>query len=268
MSQSQNQPAASSIFDIVTVVFVVLTVSVVALMVLIISNPSTPLNPLPPPTIAPTILPPSLTPSPTITPTSTATDTPTPTATPTDTPTPTETSTPTATPTPTDTPTPVMPGALAQPTFALPSPLPPLDDGSGTLVPSGETPATFAPVATRSPFPFTASEVHYRPNPGEQGCQWLSIAGTVTGMNGEPLPGLAIEVSGDNFHTVQFSGSASQWGTSGFEFHLDSAPHAATYTLRVLGPTGGPISDQVSVETGSTCQTNVAIVDFIQNHPY
>jgi hypothetical protein len=269
MSQSQNQPATSSIFDVVTVVFVVLTVSVIALMVLIISNPNTPLNPFPPPTIAPTVLPPSLTPSPTITPTSTATDTPTATATPTWTLTPTETSTPTPTPTATETPTPVMPGALAQPTFELPSPLPPLDDGSGSAILSGgETPTAAISPATLSPFPFTASEVQYRANPGEQGCQWLSIAGTVTGLNGEPLAGLAIEISGDNFHTVQFSGSASQWGTSGFEFHLDSAPRAAAYTLRVLGPTGGPISDQISVETGSTCQTNVAIVDFIQNHPY
>jgi hypothetical protein len=162
-----------------------------------------------------------------------------------------------------------MPGAQSQPTFALPSALPPLDDGSGAPIPTGGgTAITPAPALTRSPFPFTASEVHYRANPGEQGCQWLSVAGTVTGLNSEPLPGLAIEISGDNFHTVQFSGSASQWGTSGFEFHLDSAPHVATYTLRVLGPTGGPISDQISVETGSTCQTNVAIVDFIQNHPY
>jgi len=87
-------------------------------------------------------------------------------------------------------------------------------------------------------------------------------------MDGAPLPGLAVEISGDNFRNVQFSGSAARWGNGGFEFNLGAAPRAATYTLRVLGPVGGPVSEVVYVETGNTCQRNVAIVDFTQNHPY
>jgi hypothetical protein len=262
----------SALFDTITVIFVVLSVMVLAGVVLIISNPNIPINPFPPPTVLPQVQLPTLTPSPTATETATPTDTPTATATPTATFTPTDTPLPTDTPTPTVTSTPVLSGAPVQtqpPTMALPSAPAPLDDGSGGIVPgSGSALPTPIPAATRSPFPFTASDVHYQANESGQGCQWLSIAGTVTDLAGKPLPGLAIELNGENFHNVQFSGSAARWGNGGFEFNLGTAPRTAEYTLRVLGPTGGPVSDVITINTGNTCQSNVAIVDLVQNHPY
>ncbi len=271
-----SQKRSSAIFDVITVGFVVLTVVVAGWVVLILNDPNTALNPFPPPTVAPALQLPTLTPSPTVTLTPTVTATPTASATPTATPTATATHTPTVTPSPTVTPTEVVAGAGGPPEVAPSATLtpPPLDDGSGVSIPaSTDAPATSAPdtpfaAPTRSPFPFTAAAVRYEPNPGEEGCQWLSIAGTITGMDGAPLPGLAVEISGDNFRNVQFSGSAARWGNGGFEFNLGAAPRAATYTLRVLGPVGGPVSEVVYVETGNTCQRNVAIVDFTQNHPY
>ncbi len=255
----------NGIFDVITVIFVVLTVGVAAVSVLILNNPNTALNPFPPPTAAPIIELPTLTPSATITPTSTATGTPTATPTATATGTPTDTPTPTITATPTDTPTPVLPGAVE----VLPTQPAGLDDGSGGAVPgSSDMGVTPAPEVTLSAFPFTAPDVRYEAYTGAEGCQWLGIAGTVAGMVGEPLPGLAIELRGDNYRNVQFSGSAAQWGVSGFEFQLGSAPRSATYTLQVLSATGGAISDQITVETGNTCQSNVAIVELTQNHPY
>jgi hypothetical protein len=259
------QKQSTSWYDVVTVVFVVLTVAVLALMVLIINDPNTPLNPFPPPTAAPMLQLPTLTPS--VTPTGTATITPTPTATATATATPTatDTPTPTETPLPTMTPTAVMSGLESQP----PGPAVdvPLDDGSGVPVPTspGTTPLA---VWTRSPFPFTGELLYYQANRNDEGCQWLSIAGTVKGLAGELMPGMAIEINGESFRSVVFSGSAVRWGAGGFEFNLGAAPRTATYTLRVLGPTGGPVSDDLVVETGNTCQRNVAVVEFVQNHPY
>lgn len=268
----QKPPSNTVLYDVITVIFLVLTVSVIAGMVLIINDPGIPLNPFPPPTVFPEVRLPTLTPSSTPTATATATGTPTITFTPSATFTPTDTPTSTGTPTPTITPTPVMPGAPVQtqpPTQALPSTPAPLDDGSGSVVPgSGTSLPTPIPAATRAPFPFTASDVVYQANDNEQGCQWLSIAGTVTDLGGSPLPGLAIEVNGDSFHNVQFSGSAARWGESGFEFNLGAAPRTATYSLRVLGPTGGPVSDVIIIDTGNTCQSNVAIIELTQNHPY
>lgn len=268
----QHQPSGTSLLDVITVIFVVLTVGVIAAIVLIIANPNTALNPFPPPTIAPIIALPTLTPSPTITPTPTATNTPTATATPTPTASPTATPTATATPLPTATPTQVMAGAQTQPPspLALPTDLSPLDDGSGAAVPgtTGQPPTRDVPPPTRAPFPFTAAPARYEANDNDYGCQWLSIAGFITGLDGVPLPGLAIEIEGPSFRSVRFSGSAERWGAAGFEFQVGGAPRPATFTLRVLSPTGSPVSDTITVETGNTCQTNVAVVEFIQNHPY
>ncbi len=266
-----RQSRSTIIYDLVTVAFLALTVVLIGAVVLIINDPNSPINPLPPPTIPPTAIVPTLTPSSTPTNTPTATDTPTDTPTPTATATHTPTATPTDTPTPTATPTSVIsglePATTAAPT--APTALPPLDDGSGNDVSGGEVPdATATPAPTRSAFPFTASAVRYQANDNAQGCQWLSIAGTVTGLDGDPLPGIAIEVEGENYRSVAFSGSAPGWGKAGFEFELGSAPRAGTYRLRALGPTGGPVSDDVFVETGSTCQRNVAVVEFVQNHAY
>jgi len=178
---------------------------------------------------------------------------------------------PTDTPTPTATPTQVLVGAPipVQPADSeQTATLPPLDDGSGGIVPGAASLPPATPTPTRAPFPFTAGPVRYEPNRNDQGCQWLGIAGTVTGLSGEPLPGLAIEITGENFRSVRFSGSADGWGRSGFEFQVGAAPRPATFTLLVLGPTGAPISEPVTVETGVTCQTNVALVEFRQNYAY
>lgn len=267
MSRKRSSP----VYDLITVLFAVLTVGVLAVMVLIINDPNTSLNPFPPPTLPPIVNLPTLTPSATVTNTPTPTGTPTHTLTPTPTATGTATSTPTGTPTATASPTSVLAGASPQPQLpAAPATLAPLDDGSGNVISGGAPPAVATPFAapTRSPFPFTASEVRYEPNPGGEGCRWLSIAGTVSGLLGEPLAGLAIEIDGDSFRQVQFSGSASRWGESGFEFTVGGAPRAATYTLHIKSQTGGQLSERIAITTGNTCNTNVALVDFVQNHPY
>ncbi len=265
------------LYDAITMLFVALTVGMLALMVLIVHDPHTALNPFPPPTLLPVVELPTLTPSATVTPTATATGTPTSTATATVTFTPSASPSATASATPTATPTQVIAGAPSVPVGSpqtlppemLPS-VPPLDDGSGQLVPSApaaENPTPFA-IPTRSPYPFTVANVHYEANPGEQGCQWLSVAGTVRGLNGEPIRDLAIQIEGENFRQVQFSGSALRWGEGAFEFHVGAAPRNATYTLHIKSPTGGPLSEPVEVQTGNTCATNVVLVEFVQNHPY
>jgi hypothetical protein len=267
-SSDPSSASKTTLFDVITVLFVILTVLVLGWGVLILNDPNMTLNPFPPPTVVPIIQPPTFTPSATVTNTPLPTETPTPTHTPTVTVTPTATAPPTDTPTATATATQVLSGVTTQPPAMSITALTPIDDGSGGIVPGSETLGVSVATATRSPFPFTASPARYEANTGDQACQWLSIAGTVTDLGGRALPGLAIEINGNGFHNVQFSGSAARWGESGFEFNLGAAPRTATYTLRVVGPTGGPISEVIYVETGNTCQRNIAIVDFVQNHSY
>ena len=269
-----TQNRGSTILDLLTVLFLVLSVAAVGLFVMILSDPQTPLNPFPPNTVPPVAILPTLTETPTATATATPTDTPTPTATFTPTQTFTPTNTPTNTPTPTATFTQVVSGldatATPAPLAGASATLAPLDDGSGNAVGSGtlDTPRPPDATPTRSPYPFAASPIDYRENDSSAGCQWLGVAGSLTGLDGQPVQGLAVEVSGENFREVAFSGSAARWGEGGFEFMLGAAPRTAEYTLRVLGPTGGAVSEVITVETGNTCRTNLAVIEFVQNHAY
>lgn len=260
---------SSPVYDVITALFVVLTVVALGVLLLVWRDPQSPVNPFPPPTLPPRVV------LPTATLTPTATDTPLPTGTPTASPTPTATATatatatPTATDTPTITPTPVLSGSLSQlPAGELPldtaTPAP-LDDGSGGAIPgSVSSPA----LPTRSPLPFDAVEVRSEANESEQGCDWRGVAGSLSALNGDPIVGLAVAIEGENFRRVVFSGTAEQWGEGGFEVQVGSEPRAESYTVTVMGPTGAPVSPAVTVETGGTCETNVAVVDFVQNHAY
>lgn len=268
----------TAFLDLITVVFLAGTVAVIAFVVLLIDDPQSALNPYPPPTIPALAILPSLTPTatPSNTPPASLTPTPTPTLTPSITPTPSHT--PTLTATNTVSPTPVLPGATALGPRGTDTPAPaattraPLDDGSGLVVPGTDGEAapvrTPLPLPTRSAFPFTTSEVTYQANENAEGCAWVSVAGMVSGLRGEPLVGLAIEIRGANFNQVQFSGAATHLGPAGFEFQVGTGPDATNYTLQLLGPGGNPVSDTVTVRTGDTCEANVAVIEFVQNHAY
>jgi hypothetical protein len=277
--ESNHRPRGrESLFDCMTMLLVIGSVVMIGGTLLILANPDVPFNPLPPPTEPVLLQFPSLTPTPTITNTPTITLTPTITDTPTITPTftpsmtftpsntPPPSFTPTYTPTVTTTPTSVLPGIPTR----TPNPNDPSGGGGqlaqpGIVIPTGSAPLN---QDANAPFPFTADPPIYQPNTNPQGCDWLSIAGTVTGLLGEPILNLAVEVSGEGFTEVQFTGTAPLFGASGFEVNLGSEPQAQDFAVRILGSTGEPLSDYISVTTGSTCEENVLLLPFRQVKRY
>jgi hypothetical protein len=240
--------------DLITAIFVLLTITSCAFTVLLLSNPQSALNPLRPPTLPVLMIiatdPPSLTPSLTFTP---APATPTPNAT--STPTETATWTPTWTPTITDTP---VVGNLSLPTEAGATATPTIE----VIQPTSQY--------TLSPFPFTVDPIRYTSNTGTDGCNWQSVAGSVTDLQGKPIKGLAIRVTGSNgnIDEVHYTGTEPRYGDSGFEVFLGAIPRVDQYTVQLLGRTGSPISDTVTIESHTGCKENVVIVHFVQNHPY
>ncbi|MBI5929676.1 MAG: hypothetical protein HY862_10230 [Chloroflexi bacterium] len=239
--------------DVITVLFLLASVAIISATVLIINDPAVPFNPFPKPTL------PQLVEFPTAGPTTTPSSTPTETVTPLP-PTPFPTFTPTSTFTPTASPT-ITPTLVIQGAAATIDPSLPADAQPGlNLV----TPTT----EIISAFPFIARDVRYEANLNTQGCQWLSIAGNVTGTSGEPLTDLAIEVIGDGYQKILFSGSAQQFGLSGFEFPVGTTPRRLEFSVQLLNSTGVPISDFIFVTTGETCADNVAVVEFVQTRPY
>jgi hypothetical protein len=131
----------------------------------------------------------------------------------------------------------------------------------------GRTP-TFTPLpanVSEMPFMLTANGVVYAPNGNGQACNWSSIAGSVTDSKGAALDGYRIlitDVKGDE-KTV-FSGSAQTFGPGGFELFLNGTPLEAQYSVQLLTPQGAPASEPYTVTTRSDCQSNVAILSFVQ----
>jgi hypothetical protein len=204
---------------------------------------------------------PSLTPLPTDTATVTATMTLTPTLTPTPTITlsPGPSSTPTPSPTrtlipptytPTRTPTPT---ASMQPTF--------------TPSPTGPTPT---PTQTPSEYPFIAqpSSLILRENLGNPaGCNWQGVAGQVTTNRGEPVKGIRVKVTGENFERTATSGSNVVYGEAGWEIKVSDQTNNGFYQVS-LWAGDVQVSRVIDIVFPNACQQNLATVNFIQTRPY
>lgn len=236
---------------------------------LIISNPDVPFNPLPLSTLPPVLEFPTVTLTPSITPTFTPSMTFTPSVTPlppTPSHTPTVTLTPTLTPSPTLSPTPVVPGLPTN----TPNPATPITEEGlpaqpGIIIPT--SPLIPVTVDPNVPFPFGAFDPTYR---AAASCDTLIIAGSVIDLFGQPLidTNLAVELAGEQFLEVRFSGSATEYSPSGFEFVVGSAPQRRSFSLRLLGTSGEALSDYIFVTTGETCQQNILYLEFIQNRDF
>lgn len=167
----------------------------------------------------------SMTPTITLTPEPTATLTPEPTLTPTITPTPEPTEPPTLTPVPV--------AATGENSFV------PIENGGRQVV-------------------FIA-------NPEARGaCAWQSVAGTVTGVNGEPLNDYRIRVLGDGIDATTTSGSAPGYGPGGFEVRLGNEAREGQVAVQVLDPGGASVSEAVRVPTSARCDWNISVIRFQQ----
>jgi hypothetical protein len=146
--------------------------------------------------------------------------------------------------------------------------LPPTALPTGTIEPT----ATFTPVAVETggtpqagySFILAHEQPVYAPNANEKGCNWSSIAGTVTDKQGRALDGYRVRVSGNGINETVFSGAAITFGAGGFELFLNGTPQAQTYTVQLLDPNSQPLSPPYSVNTQASCDQNVAVLQFTQ----
>lgn len=230
--------------DLIALLFALASCGVIVYVAYLWQNPYSELNPLAPPTPLPLIV--SQTPTPT--------ETPTPSPTPTISPTPTETSIPSITPSPS-----VAPSA----TF---TPLPLFGEGGSA---SGQPLEGLEPgEASDYPFVLVSQGVIYITNPEARGgCNWASIAGSVTDLQGQALNGYGIHIIGEGIDEMIASGSSPGYGPGGFEWPLGTTARDAQYTVQLIDPTGTPLSDAYKISTRSDCQYNIAAVRFVQTTP-
>lgn len=154
----------------------------------------------------------------------------------------------------------------------LPPPPPGFDLTSTVVLPPSPTGLTPFPGSTLEitilPFSLQNNAITYTKNTNEQGCSWLSIAGQVLDMSGTPLPGLPVQVTGDGFDQIVFTGTADKFGPSGYEINLNTQPIEAEFLVQLLNTTGEPLSEPVLVRTLDSCEQNVAIANFIQTRDF
>lgn len=242
-------PDRSSLYNRLAWAFLILTPLVFLCYLLIFMVPAIFFNPFQP--YAQTL--PTLAPSPTPQPTYTPTHTPTATSTPTNTPRPTFTRTTTATPEPTLDLRPAIKGTLRTP--FLPSLTP-----SPTISPT--------PGPTQSPFNYTAEVLYQRAQ--LYGTNWAGIAGLIFGPDLKHQPGIGVKAWGDaplgQDGRLLPSGTAPQYGPSGWEFTLGDRPVSGTYYVQLLGSNGETISPIVEIDLKGDPRANLAYVIFRQNH--
>ncbi|GAB4571334.1 MAG: hypothetical protein Kow0077_07760 [Anaerolineae bacterium] len=269
-AESSARPGCLSA-NAVTLIFVLLTVAFLIYFGTLLVNPYLPINPFPPRTPLPIYV--VATPDPgeavaALVPTKPPVTPRLTTLVPTITPSPT----PTVTPSPTATQAAIVPPRL--PTVTRP---PATATLIGAVTPERAVAAVFTPPApvdpaqvTRSPFPFTLANgvVVYVPNPNDEACRWASIAGTAVSLSGEQISGLAVRVIGEGIDEIRFTGTAPEFGPGGYEVFLNGAPLEAQYTVQLLSQTGVPLSEALAVTTSASCEENVAVVNFVQNHAY
>lgn len=131
--------------------------------------------------------------------------------------------------------------------------------------PPQPTPSEIA--VTEGPAFVLSGGLRYEANANVRGCEWASIAGNVTGLKGEGVPGLAVQVRGEELEERAFTGSALTFGDGGYELTLGDAPRAADYEVQLVTAQGEPLSDALTITTRDACDANVVRLDFAQVRP-
>lgn len=174
-----------------------------------------------------------------------------------------------------------LPPFTPLPVIVTTTPLPPTPSITPSLTPTLIPSATpsFTPLPaellptrptfTPAPFPFTISNqgVTYDRNRTAEGCDWVSIAGAVSGLGGEILNGYGVRIQGEGIDETIYTGGASTlaFGAGEFELVLGDTPAIAPYLVSLYSPEGEILSDEYLVVTSDQCSQNVAQISFVQN---
>jgi hypothetical protein len=230
-SPRRKKPSGGGPYNLLAVLFLIGTVGIVVFIAIVIQNPTSPLNPFPPVTLVPT---------------------------------------PTLIQIGGQDALPITPEATSS-GLRFPTTIPDITLSPGASIlasPTGFTPLPGGtPTISVLPFALQNEAVTYRKHP--DGCKGLWLIGQVFDIDGGPLPGLPVQVTGSVFQgAIAFTGSAPRWGGSGYEFNLNSTPVEDQFVVQLLNTTGQPLSEPIVVKTLASCEQNVAVVNFIQNHPY
>ena len=152
----------------------------------------------------------------------------------------------------------------ATPTITLtPGPRP---TNTVTPTPQGPVPPTLAPY----PFVVQPGTPLLRDSfaEGTTGCEWQGVAGTIVVQRGEAVVGVEVRDRGDaSGEQTVLAGTDTDYGPSGWEARLSSAPRAERVTV-VLWADDQLVSPPVEVLFPGVCAQNLALINFVQTRTY
>lgn len=207
---------------------------------MIFLNPQTSLNPFPPPTL------PALAQAQTATSTLLALP---------------PTWTPTPSPTPDYSPTPPPSATPTEPVIVI----------IGTPIENLETPE---PTETNAPGGFTfmrqsdPQAISINLYDASRGCGWMGVAGRVVDEQNRPVTGIRVwlrgTLDGKRVDMTSLTGTAAQYGPSGYEFTIANQPIASRglLSVRLLDQANLPLSERVVFDTFADCEKNLILIDF------
>ncbi len=141
-----------------------------------------------------------------------------------------------------------------------------------SLVPPTRTPTLPPPTKTpKAPYGVTVSAIQSTIIHPDLGCNWTGIGGTVVDASGAPVLYRTLRLTGTwngaPIDKLTVSGTALDYGQSGFEFVLGTTPAASSklLTLQLLDQGGLPLADNVYITTYNDCNKNLILVRFKQN---
>jgi hypothetical protein len=112
-------------------------------------------------------------------------------------------------------------------------------------------------------------------NSSRQDCDWMGVGGQVLDMEGRPVTGILVQLGGTLARQAvnQFSltGTALNYGPSGYEFQIATLPTASTQTLyvRLFDQSNIALSGKAFFDTyeDADCSRNLIIINFKQLRP-
>jgi hypothetical protein len=141
-----------------------------------------------------------------------------------------------------------------------------------SLVPPTRTPTQPPPTKTpKAPYSVSVSAIESTIIHPDLACNWTGIGGTVVDASGAPVLYRTLRLTGTfggkPIDKLTVSGTALDYGQSGFEFVLGTAPAASSkqLTLQLLDQGGLPLSENVYVTTYNDCKKNLILVRYKEN---
>ncbi len=135
-----------------------------------------------------------------------------------------------------------------------------------SLVPPTRTPK---PTATaKAPYSATVTAIPSTIIHPDLGCGWFGIGGSVNDAKNAPVLYMTLRlsgsVSGSVINSITVSGTALDYGPSGFEFKLGTTPVASDklLTLQLRDQNGVAQASNVYVVTYNDCKRNLILVRF------